>query len=72
MIQIDSTDSGQVYISKDSIDVEITTAKCSSINISIPVAGEDDGIFDEQPVPEMLKTTIQKGKLVTTTVDHMG
>ncbi|KAH8833527.1 adenylate cyclase associated N terminal-domain-containing protein [Flagelloscypha sp. PMI_526] len=72
MIQIDSTDSGQVYISKDSLDVEITTAKCSALNISIPVEGEEDGVFEEQPVPEMLKTVIQNGKLVTTTVEHMG
>ncbi|KAF9533468.1 adenylate cyclase associated N terminal-domain-containing protein [Crepidotus variabilis] len=72
MIQIDSTDSGQVYLSKESLTAEITTAKCSAINISLPVPGEEEGIFEEQPVPEMFKTTVQGGKLVTTIVEHSG
>jgi adenylyl cyclase-associated protein len=54
------------------LSAEITTAKCSSINISLPVEGEDDGIFDEKPVPEMLLTKIHDGKLVTTVVEHVG
>lgn len=72
MIQIDSTDSGQIYLSKDSLNTELTTAKCSSINVSLPVAGEEDGVFEEQAVPEMLKTVIGGGKLVTTVVEHVG
>jgi adenylyl cyclase-associated protein len=71
-IQLDSTDSGQIYLSKDCLNAEITTAKCSSINISLPVEGEEDGIFDEKPVPEMLLTQIQNGKLVTTVVEHVA
>lgn len=71
-IQLDSTDSGQIFLSKDCLSAEITTAKCSSINISLPVEGEEDGIFDEKPVPEMLLTKIQDGKLVTTVVEHVG
>ncbi|KAI0274390.1 adenylate cyclase associated N terminal-domain-containing protein [Russula aff. rugulosa BPL654] len=71
-IQLDSTDSGQIFLSKDCLSTEITTAKCSSINISLPVEGEEDGIFDEKPVPEMLLTKIQDGKLVTTVVEHVG
>ena len=71
-IQLDSTDSGQIFLSKDCLGAEITTAKCSSINISLPVEGEEDGIFDEKPVPEMLLTKIQDGKLVTTVVEHVG
>jgi len=71
-IQIDSTDSGQVYLSKECLRVEITTAKCSSINVSLPVEGEEDGVFVERAVPEMLRTTISKGKLVTTIVEHSG
>lgn len=72
MIQLDSTDSGQIYLSKDSLNTEITTAKCSSINISLPVEGEEDGVFGEQAVPEMLRTIVQDGKLVTTVVEHAG
>ena len=70
MIQIDSTDSGQIYLSKDSINAEITTAKCSAININLP--GQEEGVFDEQPVPEMFKTVVQNGKLVTTIVELSG
>lgn len=70
MIQIDSTDSGQIYLSKDSLNAEITTAKCSAININLP--GQEDGVFDEQPVPEMFKTVVHNGKLVTTIVEHSG
>ena len=71
-IQLDSTDSGQIYLSKECLDVEITTAKCSAINISLPVEGEEDGVFNEHPVPEMFRTTIVNGKLVTTAVEHAG
>ncbi|KAI0253872.1 cyclase-associated protein [Lactifluus subvellereus] len=71
-IQLDSTDSGQIFLSKDCLSTEITTAKCSSINISLPVEGEEDGVFEEKPVPEMLLTKIQGGKLVTTVVEHVG
>jgi len=71
-IQIDSTDSGQIYLSKQCLGVEITTAKCSAINVSLPVEGEEDGAFEEQAMPEMLKTVVQNGKLVTTIVEHAG
>lgn len=71
-IQIDSCDSGQIYLSKQCLDVEIITAKCSAINVSIPEEGEEDGVFVERAVPEMLRTTVQGGKLVTTIVEHSG
>ncbi|KAH9038989.1 adenylate cyclase associated N terminal-domain-containing protein [Lactarius pseudohatsudake] len=71
-IQVDSTDSGQIYLSKDCLRTEITTAKCSSINVSLPVEGEEDGVFEESPVPEMLLTKIKDGQLVTTVVEHVG
>ncbi len=54
------------------MNAEITTAKCSSINISLPVEDEDDGVFVEKPIPEMLLTQIQNGKLVTTVVEHVA
>ncbi|OBZ75884.1 Adenylyl cyclase-associated protein [Grifola frondosa] len=71
-VQLDSTDSGQIYLSKDCLAVEITTAKCSSINVSLPVENEEDGVFDENPIPEMFRTTIVDGKLVTAAVEHAG
>jgi adenylyl cyclase-associated protein len=72
MVQLDNTDSGQIYLSKDSLGAEITTAKCSSINVSLPVEGEEEGVFEEQAVPDMLKTVVKDGKLVTTVVEHVG
>ncbi|GAA6009090.1 hypothetical protein JCM10207_004089 [Rhodosporidiobolus poonsookiae] len=71
-ILLDGNDSGQVYLSKDSLDTEIVTAKCSAINISLPVEGEEDGVFEEKSVPEQLKTVVVNGKLVTTVVEHSG
>lgn len=71
-IQLDSTDSGQIYLSKECLGVEITTAKCSSINVSLPVEGEEDGVFNEHPVPEMFRTVVKDGKLVTAAVEHAG
>jgi len=69
-IQLDSTDFGQIYLSRDCLGVEITTAKCSSINVSLPVDGEEDGVFEEKAVPEMLRTVIKDGKLVTSIVEY--
>lgn len=72
MIQIDSSDTGMIYLSKSSLHAEITTAKCSSINVSIPAEGEEEGVFEEQAVPEMLRAVVKDGKLVTTVVEHVG
>ncbi|CAE6404544.1 unnamed protein product [Rhizoctonia solani] len=71
-IQIDNSDSGQIYLSKQCLGVEIITAKCSAINVSIPEEGEEEGVFVEKAVPEMLRTTVQNGKLVTNIVEHSG
>jgi len=71
-IQLDNTDSGQIYLSPKCIDAEITTAKCSAINVNIPAEGGEEGMFDEKPVPEMFKTVVKDGKLVTTIVEHSG
>ncbi|KAF9050661.1 hypothetical protein BDZ89DRAFT_977529, partial [Hymenopellis radicata] len=72
IIQIDSTDSGQVYLSKASLGVEVTTAKCSSINVSLPIGTDDQPDYQEQAVPEMLRTVVKDGKLVTSIVEHVG
>lgn len=73
-IAVDKCDSGSIYLSKDGLDVEILSAKSSSINVLVPEeveGGETD--FKEVPIPEQLKTTIgPDGKLVTVTVEHAG
>jgi len=69
-IQVDTTDSGQIFLSKSCSGVEIITAKCSAIDISLPVEGEDMGVFTEKPIPEMFRTVVDGGKLVTNVVEH--
>jgi adenylyl cyclase-associated protein len=54
------------------LGVEIITAKCSAINVSIPEEGAEEGVFVEKAIPEMLRTTIQNGRLVTNFVEHSG
>ncbi|TKY90481.1 hypothetical protein EX895_000479 [Sporisorium graminicola] len=65
-ILLDSCDSGQIYLSDKSLDSEIIAAKCSAINVSLPVRGGEDGEFEEYALPEQLKHTVdslnQKGK----------
>jgi adenylyl cyclase-associated protein len=71
-ILVDGTDGGQIYLSRESLDVEIITAKTSALNVSLPVEGEDEGVFEEKPVPEQLKTVVVNGKLQTSIVEHSG
>ncbi|GAA6012492.1 hypothetical protein JCM11491_004349 [Sporobolomyces phaffii] len=69
---IDGCDGGQVYLSRESLDTEIVSAKSSALNVSLPVEGEEEGIFEEKAVPEQFKTVVIGGKLVTTVVEHSG
>ncbi|GAA5968176.1 hypothetical protein JCM11641_003758 [Rhodosporidiobolus odoratus] len=71
-VLLDGCDSGQVFLSRESLDTEIVTAKCSAINISLPVEGEEEGVFEEKSVPEQLKTVVVNGRLVTSVVEHSG
>ncbi|OQV12504.1 Adenylyl cyclase-associated protein 1 [Hypsibius exemplaris] len=63
-VQIDKSDGVQIYLSKDSVDCQVFSAKSSEMNVSIPKA---DGDFVEHPVPEQFRTRYDpsKGKLVT-------
>ncbi|RIB17220.1 adenylate cyclase associated N terminal-domain-containing protein [Gigaspora rosea] len=69
VIAVDKTDSGQIYLSEECFDVEVFTAKSSSINIQMPTS---DGDFEEKPIPEQLKCTIVDRKLVFVPVEHAG
>ncbi|KNF02066.1 hypothetical protein PSTG_04564 [Puccinia striiformis f. sp. tritici PST-78] len=64
-IMIDATDGGQVYLGKNSLDVEILTAKTSALNVSLS-SGDEEGVFVEKSLPEQLKTFIKDCKLITT------
>jgi len=64
-ISIDKTGGCRMFLSKDSVDVEIITAKSSEMNVMIP-NGED---FVEQPIAEQFKTVINGIKLTTSVME---
>ncbi|KFO76850.1 Adenylyl cyclase-associated protein 1, partial [Cuculus canorus] len=68
-ISINKTDGCHVYLSKDSLDCEIVSAKSSEMNILIPTEGGD---FTEFPVPEQFKTVWNGQKLITTVTEIAG
>ncbi|CAH7689484.1 adenylate cyclase associated N terminal-domain-containing protein [Phakopsora pachyrhizi] len=68
-ILIDATDGGQIYLSKDSLDSEIVTAKTSALNISLP-SGDEEGVFEEKAIPEQIKSVVNGGRLVSTVLEH--
>ncbi|KAB0396482.1 hypothetical protein E2I00_004832, partial [Balaenoptera physalus] len=68
-ISINKTDGCHVYLSKNSLDCEIVSAKSSEMNVLIPTEGDD---FNEFPVPEQFKTVWNGRKLVTTVTEIAG
>uniref|UniRef100_A0A3B5AEP9 Cyclase associated actin cytoskeleton regulatory protein 2 n=1 Tax=Stegastes partitus TaxID=144197 RepID=A0A3B5AEP9_9TELE len=68
-ISINKTEGCQVYLSKDSLNCDIVSAKSSEMNILIP-EGEDD--YREFPVPEQYKTVWNGSKLVTEPTEIAG
>lgn len=67
-IAIDKTDGIQVYLSKDSLNAEIITAKSSEMNICVP----KDDEYEEMPVPEQFLTKYdpKTKKLITEMQQH--
>jgi len=64
---VDKASSVQIILSKDSLNAQVVTSKCDSVNIMFP----KDGDHAELPVPEQFVTTVTKdGKLNTTTLEH--
>uniref|UniRef100_A0A8D3A7L0 Adenylyl cyclase-associated protein n=1 Tax=Scophthalmus maximus TaxID=52904 RepID=A0A8D3A7L0_SCOMX len=68
-ISINKTEGCQVYLSKDSLNCDIVSAKSSEMNILIP-QGDDD--YREFPVPEQFKTVWDGSKLVTEPTEMAG
>ncbi|CAN9504212.1 unnamed protein product [Ophioblennius macclurei] len=69
IISINKTDGCQVYLSQDSLDCEIVSAKSSEMNVLVP---KSDGEFTEIAVPEQFKTVWDGSKLVTTATEIAG
>lgn len=70
-ILLDQVDGATVYLSKDSLNTEIFTSKCTSVNIYLPPEAED-GDYKEENVPEQFRSYVMNGKLVTEIVEHAG
>merc|ERR1712080_171380 len=60
-ISVDKTDGCQMFLSPDSLNVDIITAKSSEMNVMIPNGDE----FVEQPLPEQFRTQVDGLKLKT-------
>jgi adenylyl cyclase-associated protein len=68
---MDQVDGAQIYLSKDSMNTEVFSSKCSGINLNI-MEGEDDD-FKEVALPEQIRTYITpEGKVVSEIVEHAG
>ncbi|XP_046560993.1 adenylyl cyclase-associated protein 1-like [Haliotis rubra] len=65
---IDKTDGCMMYLSKESIEAEIVTAKSSELNILVPLA---DGEYKEFALPEQFKSTWNGSKFVTVATDSI-
>ncbi|KAI1901768.1 hypothetical protein AGOR_G00037800 [Albula goreensis] len=68
-ISINKTDGCHVYLSADSLQCEIISAKSSEMNVLVPGEG---GEYTEIPVPEQFKTVWDGKKLVTTATEIAG
>ncbi|XP_031382685.1 cyclase-associated protein 1 isoform X2 [Punica granatum] len=70
-ISVDNTSGCQLYLSKDSLDSSITTAKSSEINVLVPGA-EPDGDLVEHALPQQYVHTFKDGHFTTSPVSHSG
>ncbi|XP_067357016.1 adenylyl cyclase-associated protein 2 [Channa argus] len=68
-ISINKTEGCQVYLSKDSLNCDIVSAKSSEMNIMVP---EGDDNYREFPVPEQFKTIWDGSKLLTEPTEIAG
>ncbi|PQE29175.1 adenylyl cyclase-associated protein [Rutstroemia sp. NJR-2017a BBW] len=69
-IIMDQVDGAQIYLGKDSLNTEIFTSKCASVNILTPQGEEGD--YKESPLAEQFRTYIKNGKVYSEIVEHAG
>ncbi|KXT18016.1 hypothetical protein AC579_9600 [Pseudocercospora musae] len=70
-IQLDQVDGATVYLGPESLNTEVYTSKCSSINVVLPAEKEEDD-SKECPLPEQMRTFVKGGRLVSEIVEHAG
>lgn len=66
-ITIDKTDGIQLFLRKESLGVELVSAKSAEINVC--VIDENTGDYKEHAIPEQLKTTWSNGHFKTEALD---
>nr|CEL69710.1 TPA: adenylyl cyclase associated protein, putative [Neospora caninum Liverpool] len=64
-IAIDKCSGVDLYVSKESKDVEITTSKSGEMNLNFPKTDQEDGDWTEVPIPEQFHHHIKNGVLET-------
>ncbi|KAK9060375.1 hypothetical protein SSX86_021079 [Deinandra increscens subsp. villosa] len=70
-ISVDNSSGCQLYLSKDSLEASITTAKSSEINVLVPLSGPDNDLV-EHALPQQYIHSYKDGQFVTTPVSHSG
>ncbi|OVA04508.1 Adenylate cyclase-associated CAP [Macleaya cordata] len=70
-ISVDNTSGCQLYLSKDSLETSITTAKSSEINVLVPSASPD-GDLVEHALPQQYVHVYKDGQFITSPVSHSG
>ncbi|CAD6245300.1 unnamed protein product [Miscanthus lutarioriparius] len=70
-ISIDNTSGCQLYLSKESLETSITTAKSSEINALVPDANTD-GDWAEHSLPQQYIHAFKDGQFTTSPVSHSG
>ena len=66
-IMVDKTDGCQIFLSQESLQTEIVTAKSSETNVCIPKGAD----YTEMALPEQFKTVIKGSGLVTTPTESI-
>lgn len=69
IVNVDKSDEGTIYLSKDSLQANIYSSSTTALNINVPVADDD---YLELAVPEQFMHVIKDGKLVSEVVQHLG
>ncbi|CAL8460663.1 g193 [Coccomyxa elongata] len=68
-IAVDKCDGVQLYLSADSLGVDLTTAKSSEVNVMVPGATAEADLV-EHAIPEQYISQYKNGKFVTAPVSH--
>lgn len=68
---LDQVDGATVYLSPESINLEVFSSKTMGVNILLPPQKEADDTV-ECPLPEQIKSYVKDGVLVSEIVEHAG